>query len=84
MARKKPVPAFHEAAKCLHDTAGQTLTSLGVELDLLRMDYGHVEGLGDRTRKIQATLQKAFDEVKGAMDTLNREAERYNRDDRQE
>jgi len=57
----------------LHNQVGQGLTTVGVQLDLLRLDFGQVDGLVARISEVQGELQKTFSQVRLIMQTMTPE-----------
>jgi signal transduction histidine kinase len=59
------------AGRILHDEVGQLLSALGLQLDLLRLDFsvGHPD-LAERTADIQAVLDRTMTQLRDVIGTL--------------
>jgi signal transduction histidine kinase len=59
------------AGRLLHDEVGQLLSALGLQLDLLRLDFSlsHPD-LADRTADIQAVLDRTMTQLRDVIGTL--------------
>ena len=59
-------------ARVLHDGASQVLSAVGLQLDVVRMEFGEqAPGLVQRTADIQAMLEKVIEELRGLSYELN-------------
>jgi two-component system, NarL family, sensor histidine kinase DegS len=59
-------------ARTLHDEVGQVLSAVGLQLDVLKLDFqDKLPELVDRTREIQRLLDKAMSEVRALSYDLN-------------
>ncbi len=60
------------AARVLHDEVGQVLSAVGLQLDVLRMDFqARVPEITARTAEIQEMLERAMTQVRGLSYELN-------------
>lgn len=59
-------------ARILHDDVGQVLSAIGLQLDVLRMDFSaEAPGIADRVAEIQRLLESAIDRVRDLSFELN-------------
>jgi signal transduction histidine kinase len=59
-------------SRILHNDVSQTLSAVGLQLDVLRMDLEHkVPEIGARTTEIQGILERAIDHVRSLSQELN-------------
>src|SRR5438309_8751348 len=53
-------------ARILHDRASQVLSAVGLQLDVMKMEFGdQAPGLGQRTAEIQNMLESVIEELRG-------------------
>ncbi len=63
---------FARVARVLHDEVGQVLSAVGLQLDVLRLDFkDHVPDIVERTAEIQAMLERAVCELRDLSHQLN-------------
>lgn len=59
-------------ARILHDDVGQVLSAIGLQIDVMRMDFAaQAPGIAERTAEIQQLLEKAIDRVRELSFELN-------------
>ncbi|MBM3811913.1 MAG: hypothetical protein FJW20_09790 [Acidimicrobiia bacterium] len=51
-------------AAILHDSICQSLNVVGIELDLIAMDFSHVPQLAERLAAVRASLETSFEQVR--------------------
>jgi signal transduction histidine kinase len=60
------------AARILHDQVGQVLTAVGLQLQVLRLDYAdRANGLGERIQEMLTALDVAMEQVRSLSYDLN-------------
>jgi signal transduction histidine kinase len=63
---------FARVARFLHDQVGQVLSAVGLQLDVLRLDFkGRVPEITERTAEIQKILEEAIAQVREMSYELN-------------
>jgi signal transduction histidine kinase len=59
-------------SRVLHDKVGQVLSALGLQLDVMRMDFqDQAPGIGERTTEMQQMLEEVIGELRGLSYELN-------------
>jgi signal transduction histidine kinase len=59
-------------AKVLHDDVGQILSAVGLQLELLRMDFeGRAPEIGVRTTEIQQLLDRAMAQLRKLINEIS-------------
>jgi len=59
-------------SRVLHDKVGQVLSALGLQLDVMRMDFqDQAPGIGERTAEMQQMLEEVIGELRGLSYELN-------------
>jgi signal transduction histidine kinase len=59
-------------ARILHDDVGQVLSAIGLQIDVMRMDFvAQAPGIAERSAEIQQLLEKAIDRVRDLSFELN-------------
>jgi signal transduction histidine kinase len=57
-------------AQFLHDVVGPSLSVMGLQLDLLRMDYAETPALSLRLREIQSSMEKLMEQIRECANSL--------------
>jgi len=59
-------------SRVLHDKVGQVLSAVGLQLDVMRMDFeNQAPGIGERTAEMQQMLEEVIGELRGLSYELN-------------
>lgn len=62
----------HRASRLLHDEVGQVLTAVGLQLDVLKLDFSdRVPEIADRVHEIQELVDGAVTQVRALSYDLN-------------
>jgi signal transduction histidine kinase len=59
------------AAEFLHDTVGPAVSAIGLQLDLLRMDYAGDRVLAGRLDAMQTTIEALMSDIRLFVNQLN-------------
>jgi signal transduction histidine kinase len=66
-----PAITSAEFAQFLHDVVGPSLSAVGLQIELLRMDYEGTPALPARLREIQAAVDSLMEQVRECTNRLS-------------